>query len=317
YYNRALPAAQGRLLFPALAVWAVLWARGIVALVPTRAVVLLGVAQFIVAALTPALFIAPAYTPTIVNAVPPDATRVEHATILAARMNRAEVEPGDALDITIYSRVPDLQTARRAIFVHVVNSADVIVAQRDSAIASGNWSALTYPAMIADSLRVEIPITASAPDDWRVVVGMYDLESRERVGDPITLARLPARANNAAWQFDFDGRATLLRAEIASQPVARGEALRVVLRWSAAPPNHRVFVHALGDAERIWADADAALAREMEFTLRFAPDTPPGIYPLELGVYPVGGDRAPVFDARGQLIGDRLFLGPIRVVTSD
>ncbi len=317
YYNRALPAAQGRLLFPALAAFAVLWARGIVALIPTRAIIMLGAIQFGVAALTPALFIAPAYMPTSANEVPSDATHVDHATLLAVRVNRAETQPGDALDITIYSRVSDLQAARRAIFVHVINSADIIVAQRDSAIASGNWSGLTYPAMIADSLRVEIPITASAPDDWRVVVGTYDLESRVRVGEPITLARLPARANTAAWQFDFDGRATLLRAEIASQAVARGDALRVVLRWSAAPQNYRVFVHALGDAERIWADADAALAREMEFTLRFAPDTPPGVYPLELGVYPVGGDRVPVFDARGQLIGDRMFLGPIRVVTSD
>jgi hypothetical protein len=105
----------------------------------------------------------------------------------------------------------------------------------------------------------------------------------------------------------------LLRAEIAPHAVGRGDALRVVLRWSAAPPNYRVFIHALGNADRIWATADTALAREMELVLRFAPDTPPGVYPLELGVYPVNGDRVPVFDARSQLIGDRLFLGPIRV----
>lgn len=318
YYNRALPAAQGRLLFPALAAFAVLWARGIVTLVPVRAMVLLGAIQCGVAAVTPALFIAPAYTPTILGAIPADAMRVDAhfpngAEILGARVNRAETQPGDARAIIFYTRVPDARAARRAIFVHLVNSADIIVAQRDSAMASGNWSALTYPALIADSLRVDIPITAPAPDDWRIVVGMYDLESRERLGDPITLARLPARANNDAWQIDFDGRATLLRAEIAPQAVARGAGLRVVLRWSAAPSNYRVFVHALGDADRIWAEADAALAREMEIVLRFAPDTPPGIYPLELGMYPNGGDRVSVFDARNQLIGDRLFLGPIRV----
>ena len=324
YYNLALPAAQGRLLFPALAAWAVLWARGIAALVPARfqtgAFVLLGMAQFVVAAVTPALFIAPAYAPTTIsaNAIPVDATRVDTiyangAEILAARVNHAEIQPGDALDITIYTRVPDSRVARSALFVHLVNSAEVIVAQRDSAIASGNWSALTYPTIIADSLRVPIPVTAPAPDDWRVEIGMYDLESRERLGDAFTLARLPARAKSDAWQIDFDGRATLRHAEIAPRATARGDTLRVVLRWSAAPPDYRVFVHALGDADRIWASSDAALAREMELVLRFPPDTPPGIYPLELGVYPVNGDRMPVFDARGQLIGDRLFLGPIRV----
>ena len=324
YYNLALPAAQGRLLFPALAAWAVLWACGITALVPARfqtgALVPLGAAQFIAAALAPALFIAPAYAPATIsaNAIPADATRVDAryangAEILAAQVNRAETQPGDALDITIYTRVPDARAARGALFVHLVNSVEVIVAQRDSAIASGNWSTLTYPTMVADPLRVSVPLTAPAPDDWRVEIGMYDLESREQVGDAVTIARLPARAKSDAWQFDFDGRATLLRAEISPRAVKGGDALRVVLRWSAAPPNYRVFIHALGDSDRIWASVDAALAREMELVLRFAPDTPPGVYPLELGMYPVNGDRVPVFDARGQLIGDRLFLGPIRV----
>jgi hypothetical protein len=259
------------------------------------------------------LFIAPAYAPTIVSALPVRATRGDGATMLAVRVNRAAAQPGDAFDLTVYSFVSDLQTARRAIFIHVVNSADIIIAQRDSAIASGNWNALTYPALIADSLRVEIPITVPAPDDWRVVVGTYDLESRERLGDPGTVAQVPARASTNAWQFDFDGRATLLRAEITPHAVARGDPLRVTLRWNAAPQNYRVFVHALGDADRIWAETDAALAREMELALHFAPDTPLGIYPLELGIYPANGDRVPVFDARGQLLGDRLFLGPIRV----
>ena len=324
YYNLALPAAQGRLLFPALAAWAVLWARGITALVPARfqtgTLVPLGAAQFVVAALTPALFIAPAYAPTRINAnvIPADATRVEvryanGTEILAAHVNRAETQPGDALDITIYTRVPDSHAARGALFVHLVNSTDVIVAQRDSAIASGNWSALAYPAMVADSLRVPIPVTAPAPDNWRVEIGLYDLTTHKRLGDAITLARLPAHTHSNPWQFDFDGRTTLLRAEIVPSAISRSDTLRIVLHWSTAPSNYRVFVHALGDADRIWASSDTALAREMELILRFAPDTPPGVYPLELGVYPVNGDRVPVFDARSQLIGDRLFLGPIRV----
>lgn len=314
YYNRALPAAQGRLLFPALAAFVVLWARGIVALIPARAWVVVGAAQLGIAALTPALFIAPAYTPTLVNALPAEAIRVNDTTILGARVTNAPTQPGDAFDVTLYTRVTDANAARRALFVHVVNSADIIVTQRDSVIASGNWNALTYPAIVADSLRVEIPLTAFTPDEWRIVIGAYDLDSRERLGEPITLARVSARENRAAWPFDFDGRATLLRAQVTPQVVARGQVLRVTLRWNAAPVAHRVFIHALGDADRIWAEADAALAREMELDLRFAPDTPPGIYPLELGMYPINGDRVPIFDARNQLLGDRLFISTIRVI---
>lgn len=314
YYNRALPAAQGRLLFPALGAFAVLWARGIGALVPTRAQVLLGALQFGVAALTPGLFLAPAYTPTLARAVPPDAIRVDDATIVGARVPHTAPQPGDAFDVTIFSRVPDAAHARRALFVHVVNSADVIIAQRDSAIASGNWDALSFPTLVADTLRVQIPLTTFAPDDWRVVIGAYAVTTRERLNEPITLTRWAARENRARWQFDFDGRTTLWRAQLSAPRVARGDSVRVQLHWSAAPPAHRVFVHALGEADRIWAAADAALARELELGLRFAPETPPGIYPLELGVYPLGGDRLAVFDAHNQLLGDRLFIGTIRVV---
>lgn len=314
YYNRELSAAQGRLLFPALGAFAVLWARGIVELIPPRALTLLGMLQLGVAALTPVLFIAPAYTPTRVDALAPDALRVNDATILGARVNRAPTQPGDTLDITIYSRVLDEQSARRAVFVHLVNSANIIVAQRDSAIGSGNWKTLSYPSIIADTLRVQVPLTTFAPDEWRIVIGAYDLISRERLGEPIILAHQYARENRLAWQFDFDGRATLLRANISSQVVVRGGTLRVRLQWNAAPWAHWIFVHALGKADHIWAKADAALAREMELDLRFAPNTPPDIYPLELGMYSRDGVRVPVFDAQGQMLGDRLFIGTIRVV---
>jgi hypothetical protein len=48
--------------------------------------------------------------------------------------------------------------------------------------------------------------------------------------------------------------------------------------------------------------------------LRFDAQTPPGVYPLEFGVETVPeGDRLEVFDAQGLDLGDRLFLGPIRV----
>lgn len=314
YYNRDLSAAQGRLLFPALAAFAVLWARSMVALIPSRALVLVGALPLSIAALTPALVIAPAYIPARVDALAPDALRVNDATILGARVNHTPNQPGDTLDITLYTRVADAQAARRALFVHLVNSADIIIAQRDSAIGSGNWKALPYPSIVADTLRVQVPITTFAPDEWRIVIGVYDLVSHERLNEPITLARIPARENRGAWQFDFDGRATLLRAQIAPQVVTRDGTVRVSLRWSAVSVAQRVFVHVLGDADRIWAEADATLAREMELDLRFTPNTPPGIYPLELGIYSRDGVRVPVFDAHSQMLGDRLFIGTIRVV---
>ncbi len=324
-YNLALPAAQGRLLFPALGAGATLWAWGVTTILPARiqtgAIVLLLATQATAASIVPMLFIAPAYTPTRVSAdaIPARAARVNArfangAEILAVDVPRTTVQPGDAFDLTIYTRVADAPAARAAVFAHVVNSAEVIVAQRDSALASGNWGALTFPTILADSFRVQIPLTAPAPDAWQIVIGMADLESRGRLGEPLSVARLTAQANDAAWRLDFDGKAILDRAQIAPFAVAPGGTLAIRSTWRDIQPGWRVFAHALGDADRIWASADEPLARDLEFALTFAPDTPPGVYPVELGVYPINGDRVAVYDARQQLLGDRIFLGPVRVV---
>ncbi len=328
YYNLQLPAAQGRLLFPALAAWAALWARGILALLPSRAhrpaAVALGAALLLVAGLTPALYIAPAYAPTTAEALPVDALRVNAAfangaEILGARLDRSEIEPGGAVDVTIVTALARPESARAALFVHLVDAADIIVAQRDSAIASGNWNGLDYPVQVADTLRVEVPVTAEGPGQWRVEIGLYDLDTGVRANEVgtgrniFTIGLLPARDSSSTWGFDFGGRTVLDHAEITPERVAPGGSVRVALWWQVAVPDALVFVHALGSANHIWASADGPLTREMELVLTFDPGTPPGVYPLELGILPTSGDRLPVFDADRQLVGDRLFRGPVRV----
>ena len=59
-------------------------------------------------------------------------------------------------------------------------------------------------------------------------------------------------------------------------------------RTLSAGTAERVFVHALGDAEHQWAQADVPIgnATTTHVELVFDPQTPPGTYPLELGVYP-------------------------------
>lgn len=328
-YNFHLPASQGRLLFPTLPAWAVLWGWGITSLAPARflswVTASIASAQAIAAILAPVAFIAPAYAPTVLaeNAIPANALRLDwrfdHSEWIAASADRAAIRPGESLNVTLYQRIPAPPNRGAAIFIHVVNSADIIVAQRDSLIGSGNPHALPASGIVADSYRIAIPITASAPDEWRIQAGMYDPVTGKRfvptgrTAGAMTLATL--RAEKApAWNFDFDGHATLLDAGFDRAIIPRGGALRVKLNWSAARGSPRVFIHALGENDRIWASADAALEGVMQVELRFDPRTPPGVYPLELGVYPApDGDRVAVFDANGQLIGDRIFIGPVRI----
>jgi hypothetical protein len=217
-----------------------------------------------------------------------------------------------------------------AIFIHLVNSAGSIVAQRDTLVASGNLHALSAPAIVADSFRIIVPVGAPAPDTWRVELGMYDPATGKRwqatdreghpVGDTLTLDTIAAQAAPPeAWNFDFDGRVTLAGVTLDKTAVQQGEALSVILNWdrrAAGSDDLHVFVHALGENERVWAGADSpvANANTQHVSMVFDPQTPPGFYQLEVGIYPSNGDRLAVFDRLGQDANDRVFVGPVRVI---
>ena len=331
YYNRSLPASQGRLLFPALGAYAVLWAWGITSLVSVRfrswVTTLFTGGQFLVAAIAPLAFIAPAYSPTLANEALTSGTsqinyKFENSfEWVHVATDKTTTRPGDSVTITLAYIIPAKNNRNIATFIHVLNSADVIIAQRDSFIGAGNPNALPASGLAADNYRIEIPITANAPDEYRVVAGIYNPLNNTRFkttsstpSDTVAVTALRIEPVNRSWNFDFDGRGILLNAESSSSKIARGETLVITLRWNHPNASHRVFAHVLGDNDQIWAFADLPIEREMKLNLKFDDKTPPGIYPIELGVYPIDHDRVAVYDSRNQLVGDRLFLNPIRVV---
>lgn len=330
YYNRSLPASQGRLLFPALGAYAVLWAWGITSLVSVRlqswVTGLVTGGQFLVAAISPLVFIAPAYSPTLANEALTSGTqsvdyKFENSfELVSVAANKTTTRPGESIDISLAYKIPTTNNRHIATFIHILNSADVIVAQRDSFIGTGNPNALPASGIAADNYRIEIPITANAPDEYRVIAGLYDPSNNTRFkttapapSDTVAVATLRAEPANRSWDFDFEGRGVLLNVESSSPQVARGATLVITLRWRNPAASHHVFAHVLGDNDQIWASADAPIEREMKLNLKFDDKTPPGVYPIELGVYPIDHDRVAVYDSRNQLVSDRLFLNPIRV----
>ena len=216
-----------------------------------------------------------------------------------------------------------------ALFIHVLNSADVIVAQRDSYVGSGN--VIPTGGLVKDTFRIQIPVTAPIKNDetLRVEAGMYNPSDGARVpvhrsdAEPsenqLFLTTLQAKPPDPkAMHFDFDGRAALVGVGYDNLAVAKGDISKLTLQWQnvTQKSNYHVFVHALGENDRIWASADSPIdaANPTQIQLAFDAATPPGVYPLELGVYQApDGDRLAVLDANSQDLGDRIFIGPIRV----
>ncbi|MDP2660304.1 MAG: glycosyltransferase family 39 protein [Dehalococcoidia bacterium] len=140
----------------------------------------------------------------------------------------------------------------------------------------------------------------------------------DRLGD---YARLSSVTLHAA-PTSGDGR--LVR-------VASGDVIPLTIRWepiAPTPQRYKVFVHLLGPNATLWGQHDAEPAGGAQPTtgwtpgqlvsdnhgLPVPPGAPPGTYQIEVGLYNMEtGQRLPVFDNAGNLVGDRVVLQPVEV----
>ncbi|HSD83312.1 MAG TPA: 6-pyruvoyl-tetrahydropterin synthase-related protein [Anaerolineae bacterium] len=133
-------------------------------------------------------------------------------------------------------------------------------------------------------------------------------------------------------QANFAGHIELLGYDLPVTEVASGQLLPLTLYWHATAPvphNYQVFVHLTNPATTLWGQSDKLNPGNFPSTrwpldkfvwddhrLPVLPGTPPGEYRLSVGLYDLGsGQRAPLFDKRGRIVGDNVVLDTIvRVV---
>lgn len=128
--------------------------------------------------------------------------------------------------------------------------------------------------------------------------------------------------------FYFGRQIEFLGYDLDKQEYRPGETVELSLYWQAKGTidrPYRAFVHL--EKGRIFGQHDDDPACRLpttewrpgqlaggQFRVALDQDTPPGDYPLLIGLYdPQDGARLPVFDANGQELGDSLTLAQIRV----
>jgi hypothetical protein len=126
----------------------------------------------------------------------------------------------------------------------------------------------------------------------------------------------------------FGGKLLLRGYDLKTGQVAPGETLNLTLHWQAVAPmetRYRTFVHV--ETDRMWGQHDddpicrvrtdelrPSQTGAGQFRVTLDPDTPPGVYPVTVGVYdPETGGRLEVVDEHGQPLGDVLELTTITV----
>ena len=94
----------------------------------------------------------------------------------------ATIHAGCKMDITLYWRAEGPLLYDYTVFVHMVDSAGVIVAQGDSQPRSGSYPTGLWlmGEQVSDTHAIEVPLDAEAKDHW-IEVGIYRLDTGERL----------------------------------------------------------------------------------------------------------------------------------------
>ncbi len=309
----------------------------------------------VVAALTPFLVIAPAYTPPA--ALPPGEPDVIFSEpddtgaigLLAARLTTARVQPEDYAQIVMDWQVTQPLRRDWSLFVHLVTPDGVIVGQRDVYPGGGTLatSDLAAGRAWANPVAVWIPPAAYAPMMLDVVVGWYHLPTGARLQLPdgaemltvgqIELLPRPGELNLPnPLRINFENQLELIGYALTDLSPLAGDTIRLTLYWRGLQPmdtDYKVFANVL-DPQTLtkYAASDAMPAQwqrptstwtpgeiiEDTHTLNLDPNTPPGIYELELGLYHEAPDgtfpRLRIVTPDGGMANNFIYLSRVRVL---
>jgi hypothetical protein len=286
---------------------------------------------------------------TVYDFVPPG-TQVPTMRLLAYQLNSAETEPGGAVRLTLYWESLALMDRNWSIFIHLEDRAGLLAGQRDTYPGVGliATSDLNVGRRWADSYVVPVSESAYAPEELEVKIGLYDYATCpvcERMtlaggGDSVTLGQvsLLARAGDSevpnAVAFNFGDELELIGYRLDSRQASRGETIRLTLYWRGLRPmehNYTISTQVLGPENRIYGQKDswpldgalptiawtAGAIIEDDCTLALVPDTPPGIYDIQIVVYwadEAGSiKRLQRITEDGRLVDDFVLLTEIRV----
>ncbi len=308
-WNLTQPAGQGRLLFPAIAAFSALGVLGLTWWLPQQGqklvTILCAVGLFVFAALSPVLYIVPAYTkPPVLTEqnLPADLQQVSFTyagkmRLLGYHLPASTVRPAETLPLTLYWQILEPVDLNYSIFVHLLGRQRQVVGQVDTYPGGGHWptTLLSPGAVLADHYQVPITPAAEfnqAPTRLLIAAGVYDFNEPGRPGKPAVNADgqpvepLIASAKLIPWQWpspprsdpviNFADKVTLLSYQIAADQQS------VTLNWQVNAPlglDYTVFLQAWQAAP---LTGSAVSGMKAEYVTGF--DGPPvqGDYPTSL-----------------------------------
>jgi len=242
--------------------------------------------------------------------------------LLGYESDKESARPGETMHLTLYWQATASIDRDYSVYIHLVDDLGIIVAQRDSYPGGGNAITSEWPVtgeranrgtVIADHHDIAIPATAPAPVLAELRVGLYNYHSHDRLltsggEDGISLGTISLEPAGCAGEpgtpvdYDFEGRVALVGFDVDRRLLLPGETLHLTLYWQTLSPldcDYTAFAHLLLPPEQVWAGHDALLLDGQAATsswepgrlvanhyeLVLPPETPAGVYEVEVGLY--------------------------------
>jgi len=304
--------------------------------------------MFGVAALAPFTTIAPAYARPAPAASLPETRYAPVGEVFDGQLklvgwsaDRALIRPGEQIEVVLYWQAAASMGRDYSTFVHLLDGNDIVVAQRDMFPGQGLWptSQMRMADVIPSRYLIRLPPTAYAPDTLTVEVGVYDFDSGERLRaadgrdslrlGPIELRRDAGTVPNPV-SYDLGGQIELMGYDMDRRVAAPGQTIKLTLYWRAKSSmsiDYTVFTHVLQPPQTLWAGMDKPLLPPTTawsagqvvsdtYDLTLKPETPPGVYEVEIGVYDGSSptfERLRIVTDDGRITDNFILLSRVRV----
>jgi len=360
-WARVTWSSQGRLVFAALPVWSMLLALGLGAWIP------LHWRRWIVGAFTlfllglsvaaPFTWIRPAYEqPEPLNEAQieaiPHRTRVDFDNtmrLLGHDLETNTTKPGSQVAVTLYWEALAPTEEDYVVFVHLLDEHELVVAQRDTLPGLGLLSTthLEPGFRWADRYVLPLPLTAYAPNEAQIEVGLFSAVTGQRlsaldnegqpIGDNVRFGQVDIQPHRSAppnpVSINFGDRMLLTGYDLSERAVQPGTTMTLTLRWHALRPmekNYTVSAQLIDEDQRKAAQRDSPPLEGRAPTTTWSPDqtivdnipltisqdAAAGPYNMRIAVYAHedgGISHLPVTPPGGQMQASHVKLTQVRV----
>jgi len=274
-------------------------------------------------------------------------------TFLGYDVSQRALNPGQSAHVSLYWQVTTRSDKDYLVSTYLMDEGGRVWPQSSRQALDGDYPTSLWEAGQVVRDRFDLVIDPETPRAvYELRVGLYDEKAQSYLpvvapeggvpAESISLGQILVRGRRRQFEVPpienplaahFGEGVSLLGYNLKEDEIAPGDVLHLTLYWQAQQQmdvSYTVFVHLLDAQNRIWGQRDSMPDRgqypttgwlegevvEDEYEIPVDPAAPAGGYLLKVGLYDAaqpGYPRLPVLDEQGQITGDRVLLGEVKI----